>query len=252
MNQNSNNQAKGFTLIELMVAMAFVAMLLLAIAATVMQIGAIYNKGVTMKSVNQAGRLVVADMKRTIGGSELFVVPKADDAAYGQASPLILQSATGGIIAPGDDDPHGGRLCTGTYTYIWNVGRHIDPNDPTSQANQYEGSDSSKQLRLVRMRDNGGQKCKDVANSHIQFSDATELLSDGNLAVQDFHIEDVTDNVASGLTLYSVSIVISNADQDEIQTVDNTCKPPSETGSYQNYCAVNEFIFTAQAGNKEG
>ncbi len=240
MNQSNNQSKAGFTIIELMIAMAFIALLLLAIAAAVMQIGAIYNKGVTMKSVNQAGRLIVADMKRTIGETQPFEVI----AAY---KPHDHNQGSTNTV-----DYDGGRLCTGIYTYVWNIGRHVDIDVPASQINKYGGANSDKQLRLVRVRDNGGQYCKGEATGVIQFSDATELLSEGNLAVQAFAIERVTDNMSSGTAVYSISIVVSDANQEAIDTVDNTCKAPSEDATYQNYCAVNEFVFTARAGNKGG
>lgn len=236
-----NRSSSGFTIIELMIAMAFIALLLLAIAAAVMQIGAIYNKGITMKSVNQAGRLIVSDMKRVIGEAQPF---ETADAFKPQDHNQGANSSS--------PDYEGGRLCTGIYSYIWNIGRHIDPDGPSSQANKYAGADSDKPLRLVRVRDNGGQYCKGNARSPVQFSDATELLSEGNLTVQNFHIDALTDNQASGMGLYSISIVISDADQGAINTVDNTCKPPSDDTSYQDFCAVNQFDFTARAGNKGG
>lgn len=240
MTQDHNHKhISGFTIVELMIAMAFISLLLLAIVATVMQVGAIYNKGVILKSVNQAGRLVVADMKRTIAEGQVFdtnVAFKRHDHYEGsQLNP----------------DYDGGRLCTGTYSYIWNTGKYVDPSDLSTQINKYSGS-SGKQLHFVRVSDNGGQYCADTASGLIDPTNATELLSVGDLAVQDFHIDRLTNNVASGRALYSIRIVISNAETLAIDSVDNSCKPPSDDPTYQNYCAVNEFVFTAQAGNMGG
>jgi hypothetical protein len=240
MNRNTSSRLSGFTIVELMIAMAFIALLLLAIASAVIQVGAIYNKGVTMKSVNQAGRLVVGDFKRVVSESEPFdVVASYKPHDHNQGS-------------QGTPEYDGGRLCTGQYSYIWNIGKFIDPDIPASQANKYAGSDSDKPLRLIRVRDSGKEYCKDDAAGTIQFADATELLSDGTLAVQDFQIERVTNNMASGMALYSIKIAISDASQDAINTLDNTCKTPSDGLKYQSYCAVNEFTFTARAGNKGG
>ena len=47
---------RGFTLIELMLAIAFISMLLLAIAAVGIQVGRIYTRGIVLRDVNQAGR----------------------------------------------------------------------------------------------------------------------------------------------------------------------------------------------------
>jgi len=229
--QGSNMQ--GFTLVELMLATVFIALLLVAIATVVIQISGIYNKGITMKSVNQAGRAVVDDMKRTVGGSGIFGVDEA----------LVSQ------------DNKGGRLCTGAYSYIWNIGTAITDKEP--QINNYAGlADKDTPIRLVRVRDNGGTYCKQVDKAllDINKADAVELLST-DLAVQYFDIAALTD-ASTGSRLYRVTMKISNADNDAINTaintIDTACKPPADNSGYYNYCAVNQFEFTVQAGNKGG
>ena len=59
------NKQRGFTLIELMLAMTFISVLLLAIAMTIIQIGNIYNKGTTVKEINQAARAIADDVSRS-------------------------------------------------------------------------------------------------------------------------------------------------------------------------------------------
>lgn len=54
----------GFTLIELMLAMAFVSVLLLAIATIAIQAGKLYNRGLTLKSINQSGREIGDILRR--------------------------------------------------------------------------------------------------------------------------------------------------------------------------------------------
>lgn len=94
------NLSKGFTLIELMLAMTFVAALLIAIALTVIQISNIYNKGLTMKEVNQVGRSISDDLVRSISQSQSFAVP---------SDSYVTKD-------------WGGRLCTGKFSYmeLWN------------------------------------------------------------------------------------------------------------------------------------
>lgn len=212
------SRSQGFTLVELMLAMAFVAMLLLVIAGVVIQMSSIYNKGLTMKSVNQASRSIITDMKRTIAESSSFSL----DSSYKASQ---------------------GRLCTGAYTYIWNIGG--------SRTNTYSGTDADKTIRLIKVRDLGGTYCSGTASGTIEFADATELLSSSDLAVQKFTIAALTNNTGFGKTLYSLNLQISNADQAAIiTTVDGaSCIPPSTDATYQDYCAVNDLDFTAQAGS---
>lgn len=265
MTQRRNDN--GFTLVELMTAMAFVAFLLLAIAGVVIQMSNIYNKGVIMASVNQAGRAVVSDMKRTVGEGQVF---DPATAYYSQNGPSISDPAV--------TRQQGGRFCTGAYTYVWNIGTEVktDSNDNIlDQANKYDDLITPyTPLRFVRLRDVGGQYCAKNAsgalvNTHIKKSDATEMFADSSLMVQCFHINrledcDPTSNTplvppsrltsngsANGQELYSISMLISNADKAAIDTVGN-CKEPSQDATYQNYCAVNEFDFTVHTGNNGG
>lgn len=58
------NNTTGFTLIELMLAMTFVAFILVFISLTLVQMIRIYDKGSSMKQVNQAGRSIVEELSQ--------------------------------------------------------------------------------------------------------------------------------------------------------------------------------------------
>ncbi len=235
------NTEQGFTLIELMLAMVFVSILLLFIAMTVIQISNVYNKGLTLKDVNQAGLAVSNDIRQTLGKSQPFDLSTA----------LCLQSKNGGCTT-NQDDVVGGRLCTGTYSYIWNDGKEL-----SSPVNLYNSG--SDQILFVRARDSGGQYCSD-STKKIDESSSTELLtnSDGNLAVQSFTITQLASDPMIGQSLYHIVMEIgtnnqSTLDQTQsINTIDTNCKPPSDAASLINYCAVNQFDFTAEAGSEGG
>lgn len=237
MNRADRSQ-QGFTIIELLVAMAFVSMLLLGIALTVIQVMNIYNKGLTMKAVDQAGRAVSADIRQTLSQSQPF----STDAA------LQLQRYPDSDT----DSPDGGRLCTGLYTYVWNYGKSMD-----HPINTYRVGDS--EIRFARVRDNGAQYCANPTRP-IEQADATELLSAGdrNLAIQSFTITRLANDPSIGQALYRIVMEIGTNNQDALQraqaldTIDTTCRPPSDDSSLQDFCAVNQFDFTAQAGNKGG
>ena len=76
MNQDNNKQ-QGFTLVELTLAMTFISVLLLSIALTIIQLGALYNQGTTSKEINQASRDMQDNITRNIASSGPFVF--ADD-----------------------------------------------------------------------------------------------------------------------------------------------------------------------------
>lgn len=254
--QSNQNQHAGFTLVELMLAMSFVAMLLLAIAGVVLQIAGTYHKGTTMQAVNQAGRAIVTDMRRTVASGKPFVPQTA-----------FIQQRVGGATTGA---VKGGRLCTGTYTYVWNIAADASAN-ASNQINRYSGTDGATLLRFIKVVDNGATYCQLPAGSStypdITKADATELFADSNLAVQCLQLNHMQCQVDTATTtplpaptplttspsmqLYDITMLLSSADQTAINTA-GACIPPTEVGSYENYCAVNEFDFTVQAGNGGG
>lgn len=201
MNRKIKSSA-GFTIIELLLAMAFVSALLIIITLTVIQIGNMYNKGLTMRAVNDAGMTISADIRQTLSSSQPFDVSKA----------FFLQSSNGGATT-NIGDAVGGRLCTGTYTYVWNLGKASTP------INVYASGD--KQIGFVRVRDNGAQYCADLS-SKIDDSDnanAREFLaaSDSFLAMQSFTIKQLASDASIGQALYEVTLEIGTNDQNALQ-----------------------------------
>ena len=237
MNRAAKRDDFGFTLIELLLAMTFISILLIVIAVTVIQISNTYNKGLTMKAVDQAGRTLSTDMRLTLS----------------QSAPFNVNTAFHLLRSPGSslDKPDGARLCLGTYSYVWNFGSSLG-NPNATLTNTYLNDDT--EIRFARVRDNGGQYCADTSKQ-IEKTDATELLSAGDrdLAIQNFSIDRVADDPTVGQALYKIVLVIGTNDQDRIEplgTIDTACKPPSMDLSQEEFCAVNRFDFTAQAGNR--
>ena len=139
--QGNKKHQKGFTLVELMLSIGFVGSLLVLIALITIQIMGLYNKGLTLKEVNEVSRVVVRDMQQSITGADAFRINYTD--AGVQRSPVSLQEA---IELGGDADyysnPAGGRLCTGVYTYIWNTGAALKSRNAL-----FAGSDSRRTFR---------------------------------------------------------------------------------------------------------
>lgn len=229
----------GFTIVELTLAMAFVSLLMLAVALTVIQIGAMYNKGVVIKQVHQAGAALVTDIQASVAASQVF-------SAETTGADFRLQKALDGEVA-------GGRLCTGTISYIWNLGSHLD-----RPINVYDGTSST--IRFVKASDRAKVYCADTAKK-INQSDAIELLpeSDAGLAVQDFGVSRIAYNPVRHDAIYDFTIEVGTNDQDmltnstaAINTMDTSCKPPRDAGPQQAFCAVNRFDFTARTGDTLG
>ena len=54
----------GFTIIELTLAMAFISVLLISIVLVSIQAGKMYNRGIILRGVNQAGRDIDTVMRQ--------------------------------------------------------------------------------------------------------------------------------------------------------------------------------------------
>lgn len=230
--QPSNTARSGFTIIELMLAMGFVGLLLLAIAMTTIQIGTIYDRGTTLRQVNQSGRELTDELQRSIAASSSFDVTKSADSRY-------------------REQDGGGRLCVGKYSYVWNTGKALA--DGTAP-NVYEGDASSVPIRFVKVADSGALLCSDLSNNIVQPS-ATDLLDSGDrdLVVHKFDIAQTTpSDPTTGQALYAITLTLGTNDRAELLTGDASCKPPSEGDGGEDYCAVNTFDIVARAGNKVG
>lgn len=96
------SQQSGFTVIELMLAMAGIAFLLLFVVFAITHATNLYSKGIAVRQINQVGRQVSDEISREL--------------RYG-GEPKILV------------DKH--RLCIGSKSYIWN-NADTSPADPNA------------------------------------------------------------------------------------------------------------------------
>lgn len=232
---------QGFTLVELMLAMGFVSALLLAIAMTVIQLGNIYNTGLTYTNVNQAGSSLVNELQRSISDSVAFDISTDHN---GNGLHYVKKG-------------YGGRLCLGQYSYIWNYGKALATSGAT--INEYSGSTTDK-IHFVKALDPNARYCRSP-NSNIDHDAAVvELLDVGqhDLAIHYLTIASNTSatDASTGQQLYFITLRIGTNDQSSLNTgsdpslsISNTaCLVPSSQDD-PSYCAVNQFKVTVRAGN---
>lgn len=177
--KNKHSQKQGFTLVELMLAMGFVGSLLVMIALIIMQIMGLYNKGLTLKEVNQVSRTVVRDMQQSISGVDAFRLQ------YKDVDTLQTPKSLHEISEKGNDIDYysnsaGGRLCTGSYSYVWNTGaalkshnrRLVDftpggvsdtygrPGEPAYPIQFVTAGSESSPVRFLKKSDPGKELCR--------------------------------------------------------------------------------------------
>jgi prepilin-type N-terminal cleavage/methylation domain-containing protein len=231
----SHDNNKGFTLIELMLSMTFLSVLLLAIAMTVIQIGNIYNRGLTLKEVNQTGRALSIELKQGISQSTAFPIN------YPTIGTKYIKSTWGG------------RLCLGQYSYIWNYGKTLNNKTANgTNSNIYSGLNQPK-IRFIKVPDPTSAYCALPTQVAINPSGAVELLAAGDrdLVVHAFTINyaAAASDPVTGQRLYTLSFVIGTNDLAALNTNADTCLAPDQNTSDLVYCAVNEFNITARAAN---
>jgi hypothetical protein len=235
MNQIKQKQA-GFTIIELSIAMSFVALLLLVIAATTVQVANIYSKGLTLKTINQSGRFLSTELERNIAASAPFDVTNPND-FYRRFRTTTT----------------GGRLCLGRYSYIWNYGDAINANNVNT--NKYFNSNQT--IRFVKVEDLTSNNCVNY-NHTIDFTKSTELLDSSqsaNIVIHDFRISTSASGVDTKTSqrLYYIDFLIGTNELDTLtapalrQNID--CQPPSNIASNFSFCAVGMFSIIARAGD---
>ena len=245
-------KSHGFTIIELLLAMTFVSMLLLAIAMTIVQIANTYNKGMILKEVNQVSRSLGEELARAMRSSSTF---SNDPAARRYVN-----------------NAWGGRLCMGQYSYIWNYGTAL--SEVNTNRNQYsspnmdgnkvtDGSGTRYEITFVKAPDTGGTYCIADASSgkypNINPVGAVELMKSGDhtLAIHAFGLDSAATakDTLSSQQIYKVSYTIGT---DKVNAITSNpgicnvpggsgptavycCKPPGQPGSDLNYCEVQKF-----------
>lgn len=233
---------KGFTLVELMLAMAFIGGLLIIIAMTTIQIMGTYARGLTIREVNQAGRTISEDIQSVVTSAAPFVIDPIKEGETSDTSDSMYVQRQGG-----------GRLCTGSYTYAWNYGNTEDLGAETTIQAHNTYSDSEDVIRFVKVEDTGSMLCVNPSQQ-IQREHAKELLpaGDSNLAVQGFTITVGSWDDISGQALYAIKLILGTNDQAQLDATSLTCLPPIEGEGRENFCAINQFDIVVRAGNRSG
>lgn len=229
------HNSQGFTLIELMLSMSFIAVLLLAIAMTVIQISHTYNRGMLLKEVNQTARSINDDIRRSIAASQSITF----NSSY--------------IVTPTS-----GRLCLGQVSYLWNTEKGIIDQSPDTIT--YESS--SDVVRLVKVPDSGGMYCS-RSDEGVVLLDAiravdreyvTDLLktTDYTLALHRFQVllNTTAEGPNTGQQLFTVQVTIGVGDVTLLNSDQSSCLMPGEAGADPNNCFVQQFSLVSRTGDR--
>lgn len=223
---------RGFTLVELNLSVAFVAILILGIAMTTVQVTRMYQKGVTVKTVNQVGRDVSEQLRRDFAAASPGAVNLEHVAA--------------------------GRVCLGSVSYLYN--NAVSLND--DGASTIKGADGIESLVLVRVEDPSGTYCQrespggpgaPFVKSHLEADDeATELLEADvvPMAVHEFEAETYLSSESNGISqsVYRLAVTLGTNQVDTVDNTTTTCLPPTESSANFDNCFVSKFETVVRAG----
>ena len=133
---------KGFTLIEISIAIAFISILLITIALVTTDIVSSYRKGTAMKSVNSLGLDLISDFTSSISKApsvtfanfcEYYAQEDARSACNADHAYLFTFQKSKAAIYINDttstEAPIFGAFCTGKDSYIWNTGYALNRDD---------------------------------------------------------------------------------------------------------------------------
>lgn len=280
---------KGFTIIEITLAMTFLAILMVSIATLIMRVTNIYQKGLAMRAINATGTEIVEDITRTVGAASYLVDIHSQDAELGGNGVMEYDNNYKLVEKYYYDytvynENHNGKnfnvqyfgvLCTGDYSYIWNTARALDPDFTTKNFITVNG----EKVKMVRVYDREQTQCnKDkngsVANLakrnylpvtiNVPADNVVELINNDemDLALYEFNVTPATQSAITRQSFISANFILAtrqgginiNANGDFCRGEDNEFKDEYE-GTMFNYCAVNKFSFSARTGgnaDKEG
>ena len=274
-NMHKRFSKRGFTMVELSLSIAFIAVLSIAIVLIIANAVSAYHRGLTLNKINTAGRDLVDDIRGAVQNSgSISLVDGEDPPILIRETATITRKKGGGETEEMYNVPVFGAFCTGSYSYIWKSGyynydaddlvieRGVAPVFGDVTFKKSSGSLDKEELekfRLLKIKDDSRKVCEnyDAANKTFNFEVAgddddyiTEILSykdsENNLALYDLTVAPPADNGRS--SFYQVSFVLGTIQGGiNIQSNGGYCATPNEYNSALDYCAINKFSFAAQA-----
>ena len=279
-------KTRGFTIIELMLAMAFLGTMLLGIATLIIRITNIYQKGLALRAVNSTGREIISDFTRTINGAptDVDINPAVTSAASGSTvtSKSVAEAHANYFLSVESEGKQiAGAFCTGAYSYVWNTADNL--RDDAGADNVFRINTSDGQTitpRLARFVDRQRFACahepmsadgtfKPATNTDYKSGaytfdlheiassdDITELISrdEMDLAIYDLRILPATQNDTTKQIFFSGSFILATLRGGvNIESNGDFCTGEGNLDGTDfalndfDYCAVNKFNFSARA-----
>jgi len=184
---------KGFTLVELSIATAFLSVLLVLLALITLEIVSIYRKGLAIKSINATGKELIEGFTAAITAapakdltascSDFFPATSSQpNSGYSkclndEAYKLVYHQHYYTVNIDGVDSivPTNGSFCTGLYSYVWNTGyfygdKYQTAATPATLTYVYKDTKKTIDFRLLRVLDPSRLVCASQINNEYEFT----------------------------------------------------------------------------------
>ncbi len=216
--RNILKNQQGFTIIELTLSMAMLSVLMIIIILSAMNITGTYNKGITLKRVNQSGRAISTELQSDLRRS-----------AIGDGVTKVVNIGYRERIIDGQTYRTG--VCIGKNSYIWSL--YLDGGGVVE-----EKFTNDQTISMIKISD-PGMCVKDPDYKVPNKSNSSILLGDDLVVRQP---TDVQWGDSSGIIRFTFTISTSDSDVGVI-TADDACVG----GKEKSFCALNTFEVTAYA-----
>ncbi len=237
---------EGFTLIELSLSIAFIAILSLSIVLIILNTIASYRRGMTLNNINTTGMALVDDMKSAVQNSSSRSIARDCDTLYGSGTNATNCKKSGGenfvtlkkyayvnLAGKRIYVPVYGAFCSGDYSYIWNSGYYFADNAIVENvtaatikynANTPSGIDTKTNFRLLKVRDDARSVCMSVFRNNYgldvqsSFGGDFDISGSGYITLVEEPEELLSSDGNSDLVLYDLSAAapIENATHDDL------------------------------------
>lgn len=251
---------KGFTLVELSLSIAFIAILSITIVLIINNAISTYRRGLTLNQVNTVGMDLVDDIRVAVQNSPANLFGSCIDENDTDEMKCINVIKTANVKVNGqqlENVPVKGAFCTGLYSYAWNSGYFF----ATDAELDSDGMITlrGERIRLLKVEDKNRSVCAAISDGDdaLEIDDGTEvemlLVNDSanNMVLYDFSVAMPAIDSANSSAFYSISFILGTVQGGiNVMSSGNFCKPPKDNNSNFDYCAINKFNFAAQANGR--
>lgn len=226
--ESQNPEAKsGFTILEVTLVSAAIALLLIAIAIILVNISALYQKGLTLKSINEVGRNLVTEFTTTLNSAPsidtVSLCNGNETCRRNGAFNYIFQDVEGNYRDSVENSvkqvQYGGVFCTGEYSYVWNThyGRYSDSASENKTLSIKYGENSilshrndpeENPFKIVRFKDPIYLACRKELNADNTTVDISHLPNGqpNTITESDFEFGFIDTTEVNNLDIYEFVI----------------------------------------------